>query len=526
MIKRVLFVVTLTSSLAAADWPEYRGPRRNSIVENSPPLVTTWPADGPKKVWTSEAKVIGDKAGGFGSVVVADGRLFVFSSPKRREAITTRTIVEAGLTQLGWTAKKPPADLLDAVERARVSDERAALKDNKAAVPWIAAWNKEHLTDEATRKACGAWVNDRLLRGKAALDLALLDKLAELKDRPFASVAAMDKWLDDNGVTGEVRKQVASKFPTTRELGDDVIYCMDITNGKTLWKQTYPSIAVENGASSTPCVSNGKVYVIGADSAVYCLDAKTGDKIWQGKVGKGPKQTSFLVADGMAIIPAGPLTAFDAATGEVRWTCDKIKAVASSPAAWTKDGKTYVVVRDNTKVLCLDAKTGQVAWQLGDTVGDATPDIVGDLMAVRVAGSGVVTLYELASDKPRKLWSVTCGMDYAAPSPIYDGHVYALGANGWVCINIKTGQITSQDKKLFMGAYASPVIADGKIIGQGSDGYYGDGSLVMITASPDKPQVLARTKVKMVLCTTPALVDGRLYCRLVDSVACYDLRKQ
>ena len=41
-------------------------------------------------------------------------------------------------------------------------------------------------------------------------------------------------------------------------------------------------------------------------------------------MGKGDKTCSPIVLDGLVIVPTGPLTAFDVATGQVKWTQKKI----------------------------------------------------------------------------------------------------------------------------------------------------------------------------------------------------------
>ncbi|KKM15577.1 hypothetical protein LCGC14_1694710, partial [marine sediment metagenome] len=243
------------------------------------------------------------------------------------------------------------------------------------------------------------------------------------------------------------------------------------------------------------------------------------------------KHCSFIVADGVAIIPAGPLTGFDAETGKVLWTHETIKASWASPVRWPSGGKTYILVRAGGKIVCLAPKTGSILWsvdegRLSDIYAGSTPAIEGDRMAVgRQSG---VRLYKLTAEKAELLWDVKSPMDYCFSPTIYKGHVYVFGRNGATCINLDAGKVAWQDKAIKTGAYHSPILADGKIFLQGYDKKrkgFGDGSLVMIPASADKGQVLAQAKISQALCTTPAVVDGRIFCRLRSRVACYDLRK-
>ena len=61
-------------------WPQWGGPNRNFVVD-TPPIATTWPADGPRRLWQ---RPLGD---GF-SAIVTDGTtlytLYRDGSPRRR----------------------------------------------------------------------------------------------------------------------------------------------------------------------------------------------------------------------------------------------------------------------------------------------------------------------------------------------------------------------------------------------------------------------------------------------------------
>jgi len=63
-------VGTLVRS-AAPDWPQWRGPRRDGISDETG-LLPSWPAGGPKRLWT--ASEIGN---GYSSPIVVEGTLYV-----------------------------------------------------------------------------------------------------------------------------------------------------------------------------------------------------------------------------------------------------------------------------------------------------------------------------------------------------------------------------------------------------------------------------------------------------------------
>src|SRR5262245_30397826 len=69
---RPAFMAPLAAALithaAAENWPQYRGPAANGATTEK--IQTTWPADGPKKLWHTPTP------GGFSSFAVAKNRAF------------------------------------------------------------------------------------------------------------------------------------------------------------------------------------------------------------------------------------------------------------------------------------------------------------------------------------------------------------------------------------------------------------------------------------------------------------------
>ena len=58
----------------AADWPQWRGPRRNGVSQEAG-LLKEWPKEGPKLFW--QLKDIGE---GYATPAVVGGRLYLLSS--------------------------------------------------------------------------------------------------------------------------------------------------------------------------------------------------------------------------------------------------------------------------------------------------------------------------------------------------------------------------------------------------------------------------------------------------------------
>ncbi|MFO0824821.1 MAG: PQQ-binding-like beta-propeller repeat protein [Gemmataceae bacterium] len=68
--------------------------------------------------------------------------------------------------------------------------------------------------------------------------------------------------------------------------GTERVLCFDAATGEKKWSHSYPvkygSLGgYANGPRTSPTISEGKVYTLGAVGHLFCFDAKTGDIIWQ-----------------------------------------------------------------------------------------------------------------------------------------------------------------------------------------------------------------------------------------------------
>ena len=102
MKQRILFVVialTAGSAVIAADWPQFRGPKRDD-VSTEKGLLKTWPAEGPSLDWT--AKGIG---GGYSSVSIVGDRVYTLGNKGK---VTNVVALERDTGKIVWTAELGP----------------------------------------------------------------------------------------------------------------------------------------------------------------------------------------------------------------------------------------------------------------------------------------------------------------------------------------------------------------------------------------------------------------------------------
>jgi outer membrane protein assembly factor BamB len=290
-------------------------------------------------------------------------------------------------------------------------------------------------------------------------------------------------------------------------------------------------------ASGTPAVVNGRCYVAGA-AGLYCLSVKDGSVIWQAPLAF--TNSSPLVAGGAVYVKSNGregLTAFDAETGRLLWRCDvggggnfECFNIVQSPILWRAGGKDFVLCLSMSGLYCIDPATGKALWcekNGGTAEGGSTPALSGDTLVVDCDAD--VKAFKLTPQKAELLWTSKPG-DHRAGSPlIYGGYAYVAGEGLLRCLDLKTGERKAASTKMQGSNYTSPVAADGKLFYVNGHGWY-PLFVQMISASPDKMEELGVFPNPqkgghglVCTCSSPALANGRIYPRMINYVACYDL---
>src|SRR2546422_8534185 len=80
----------LSLAADAADWPQWRGPRRNGVSQESG-LLKEWPKNGPKLLWQ-----LADIGEGYATPAVAGTRLYLLSNRGLENEFVQALSVEDG----------------------------------------------------------------------------------------------------------------------------------------------------------------------------------------------------------------------------------------------------------------------------------------------------------------------------------------------------------------------------------------------------------------------------------------------
>jgi outer membrane protein assembly factor BamB len=512
MIRSVLLLILLGLSTLHADWPQWRGPARDGVVPGAT-LPDSWPEGFvPAKVWES-GEIPSDHYGGHGSPVIAGGKVYLTlvwhrDVPTDTRILTSRIYGDMGARTTGFSAEL----------QAKFENDRMNLSPRlrgKALDDWIKAWMDANMDDKQKLMLDG-WIQQRFKLGKTAIPLADYELIKPIVDKEFAGIDALRQWVANQTWSDPATaEKVLAAVPNTKVVGNDVVLCLDLKDGKELWRFEQAGHAAGRTASVTPVVSEGRIYTVLSTKA-YCLDAATGQEIWATPVAtKKGIAFSPLVADGVVILDAGTLCALDAKTGASVWKCPEFRTGNGSPVPW-KD--LILCNAESGELMGIETATGKVRWKQPGG-GASTPVISGDLcLAIGKTEGHNLSAFRLSVEGAKTMWSKGfVARRYDSSPVIHNGMAYHLGSNRHWCVDLQTGETKWEETK--NSDLSSPLVVGDRLLVLENNG----GFLAMIAADPTQYRVLGRAKVGALGCATPAL-DGHLaVMRTKDRMVCYDL---
>jgi outer membrane protein assembly factor BamB len=199
----------------------------------------------------------------------------------------------------------------------------------------------------------------------------------------------------------------------------EITRAVALSTGKELWRDEYAAPYAVNSAArahgagpkSTPAVAAGRVFTFGIGGILSALDLKTGKLIWRTPPPAVlPEFGTAMspIVDGPVVIAhvggviKGALTAFDAATGKMRWQWTGDGPSYASPVIATIGGTRHVITQTQKSIVSVDAASGALLWQAPFTTpfeqNSITPIVSRDLViysgldhgvtAVRIARKG------------------------------------------------------------------------------------------------------------------------------------------
>ncbi|MBT6483681.1 MAG: PQQ-like beta-propeller repeat protein, partial [Planctomycetaceae bacterium] len=162
-------------------------------------------------------------------------------------------------------------------------------------------------------------------------------------------------------------------------LAGQYVVCLDAESGDTIWEYWYDwpfeATGLYPGPRATPTIASGRIYFAGPSGLVGCL-SKRGKLVWSVNVtekfdGRGTEfgySCTPTVVDGMVILPVGgkgaSMVALDANDGSTLWKSGDDSASYTPALPITVDGHRQVLGYLEYVLAAFDLKTGRQLWRV------------------------------------------------------------------------------------------------------------------------------------------------------------------
>jgi outer membrane protein assembly factor BamB len=312
----------------------------------------------------------------------------------------------------------------------------------------------------------------------------------------------------------------------------------------------------DDGPRCTPTVDGEKVYALGTEGDLLCVQADTGQEIWrknlprdfQGQMMSGWKYSESPLVDGEKLVctPGGKqaaLVALNKQTGQVIWKCRPPNPELTGGAGYASivpsqgaGARQYVTLMGHG-VVGVSAADGKLLWTYervaNGTANIPTPVVDGDFVFISTAYGGGAALLKLSKREP----GVKAQEVYFLRANTFQCHHggflkvgdYIYGADGQgqgnpICLEMATGKVKWKEKEPGSGSGAV-LYADGLLFYR-----YEDDTVALIEANPEKYRLRGVFKAPHLPgmdgpgWVHPVVLEGKLYLRHNDVLLCYDVQ--
>ena len=337
---------------------------------------------------------------------------------------------------------------------------------------------------------------------------------------------------------------VGDRLFTQEQRGDDeAVVCYRAEDGVELWAHRdatrFWEVIAGAGPRATPTFHEGRLYTVGANGRMNCLDATTGRPLWGVEMIDSPEvkvpdwgyaSSPLIVGDSVVVLPSRPngaaVQAHDRATGGRLWMGGDGTHGYSSPQLSRIDGVEQILSQTDEGLAALDPVTGKVLWNYAwPTKGPARvlqPYVERNTILV-------TTYFGMGSRRLRVKhegdeWTVTVDWESKDFKPYFndfvvaDGFVYGFDANLFCCVNLETGKRAWKGGRYGYGQVL--LIADQKLLLVLSE----QGEAVLVKVDPKRHTEIGRfSALEGKTWNHPVIVRGKLYVRNAQEMACYDV---
>jgi outer membrane protein assembly factor BamB len=286
-------------------------------------------------------------------------------------------------------------------------------------------------------------------------------------------------WDDDPSTGGGVASDGARVYAST---GYSTVVALDASSGAKAWE-----FKLGEPARGAPTVADGRLFVVSQGNILYALNVADGTEVWRFKgvpeLGGLLASANPAVAGGSVVVTfsSGELVALDVKTGTAQWNDALARASRGSAVSGLADISASPVIDDGvvyatgvaTRTVAIQLKTGQRLWDL--PIGSAhTPAVAGNalflvdlddnLMAIDRKTGEVMWSNRLPVQRAKRKHTTWAGPVLAG------GSLYLVSNEGQlISVDPAKGSVTNT-VSIGDPAMIPPIVANGRLLVLGGNG--------------------------------------------------------
>jgi outer membrane protein assembly factor BamB len=343
-----------------------------------------------------------------------------------------------------------------------------------------------------------------------------------------------------------------------KPLARERFHCFDEATGKPLWTFAYDVTYSEwefvpgqgGGPTATPIVEADRVFAVGGNGDVHCLDARTGAVIWEKDLGKiyevlemQCRPSPLIDCDQLIVFtgakPGASVLALDKKTRQEIWKALDDHVSNSSPLIIEAGGQRQLIVWSNDSVTSLNPATGATWWRerLVTSNNDTIPTPVAQKSRLLISG----LMFELSATQPAAtvLWPSNRApakrlLGNTSSPLLQGGYVYSAKAGGeLVCLDANTGTLVWKTNKVTSvgngaGIHFTPT-RDGLFL------FTDEGNLIRAQLTPKGYREIGRAHLidpttpfggRKFVWAPPAFANRHVFARNDEEIVCASLAEE
>ena len=388
--------------------------------------------------------------------------------------------------------------------------------------------------------------------GKPALSAYWTDFRGPRRDGIYDEMPIATKWPAD-GPVRLWRKPVGGgyasfvfgngkAFTIEQRRGQEVVAAYELEAGREVWSHGWDAFFQESmggdGPRATPTWNEGRIYALGAEGELRCLDAETGKRIWSKNILRengaenlewGMAASPLVTGNQLIVLPGGrngrSVVSYDKATGAPLWHALNDQQAYTSPMLATLGGVQQILVVTARRIVGLTPE-GRLLWEYPWTteynINASQPIVIGGDRVFISAGYGhgaALLRVSRSGDafRAEAVWQNTRMKNKFTSSVLHGGHIYGLDEAILACINAETGELKWKGGRY---GYGQVVLAGGHLIVTAEDG-----DVALVRATPEQHEELVRfPAVSGKTWNYPAISGGLLLVRNSTEMSAFRLK--